>query len=52
MSNAQEYPKNACKEFLSNFDSFGFSETAVPQLEDVAQVLKVRLTELYALPCI
>lgn len=41
--NTQEYPKHACKEFLSNFDKFGFSEDAVPQLEDMAQVLKVKL---------
>lgn len=36
----KEYPKHACAEFLANFDSFGFCEEAVPQLEDVSQVLQ------------
>lgn len=35
---------------MSNFDKFGFSEGAVPQLEDMAQVLKVSLTMRKAAP--
>ena len=46
----QEYTKHACQEFLSNFEKFGFSEGAVPQLEDVSQVLKVSLTMRKAAP--
>ena len=36
----QLYPKYACKEFLRNFPLFNFSETEVPQLQDMSQILR------------
>lgn len=36
------YPAHACREFLQNLDTFGFHPRAVPQLEDVSQILRYR----------
>lgn len=37
----QAFPRHACQEYLANFNKFGFREDRVPQLEDMAHVLKV-----------
>eukprot|EP00951_Prasinocladus_malaysianus_P015489 scaffold118871_cov38-Prasinocladus_malaysianus.AAC.1 len=36
----ESYPTHACKEFLKNLDLFEFSETEVPQLEDMSAILQ------------
>lgn len=39
----QIYPRHACREYLDSVDKFGFSVDTVPQLEDISQILQVRL---------